>query len=415
MADGWRVLVTTTTRIAEEQLANFPYEVRWRASLLKGSRDLAQLLDDYRMVFVYQELRAGKAVGLADEQVTRLIDEMNADILLIEADGARQLPLKAPRRHEPVIPLDTTVTVNVAGLDALGKPLNTVCYNVDPVITRYGFKPDGLVQPAWLAQILRDEALGLKKIPETSRIVTLLNKADLSGLVYGRGRRTAQLILRKPGANMVAIGSVAREKDPIFEVQQRVGAVILAGGLSRRMGTSKPLLPWGKRTVIQHIVHTLQPFHLSETVVVTGYKAAEVETTLKHSSVKTVFNPIYVKGEMLSSLQAGLRALDDSISAALVVMGDQPQMSPRVVNRILRAGAYNIGTIVAPFYLQQRGHPILIPRQFWPSILNLTSGAPRDAINQHPITHVPIDDDSILRDIDTPEQYQQEKRLAGLE
>lgn len=415
MADGWRVLATTTTRIGQDQLALFPYDVKWRASMLRGERQLERLLDDHRMVFVYQSLRGGKAQGLPEEQVARLIDEMNADILLIEADGARHLPVKAPRHHEPVIPLDTTIVVNVAGLDAIGHTLSEVCYNPEPIIERYGFQPNGLVQPAWLAQIMRDETIGLKNIPETARIVALLNKADSSSLLYGRGRRTAQLMLRKPGVDAVAIGAVQREKDPIFEVQQRIAAVILAGGLSRRMGTSKPLLPWGHSTVIEHIIRTLHPFNLADIVVVTGYKAAAVEKVLKKHPVRTVFNPIYVKGEMLSSLQAGLRSLGDDIGAVLVVMGDQPQMSPRALNRVLRAAAFHTGTVVAPFYLHQRGHPVLIPRQFWPSLLNLESGAPRDIINQHPITHVPFDNDSILRDIDTPAQYQQEKRLAGLE
>lgn len=415
MQDGWRVLASTTTRIGEDQLSLFPHAVRWRSSLLRGDRELAGLLDEHRFIFVYQDIRGSKAQGLPEETVSRLIDEMNADILLIEADGARRLPLKAPHPHEPAIPLDTTVVVGVAGLDAIGQPLQDVLYNPEPVLERYGFKPDAPTQPAWVAQIMRDETLGLKNVPESARVVTLLNKADESTLVYARGRRAAQIILRKPGVSSVAVGAVQREKDPIFEVQQRVAAIVLAGGLSKRMGTSKPLLPWGRGTVIERIIQTLLPFKLAEIIVVTGYKSAEVEKAVESYPVRTAFNPIYVKGEMLSSLQAGLNAASPNIGAALVVMGDQPQMSPRVVHRVLRSGAYNIGAIVAPYYMDQRGHPLLIPQRFWSSILNLKKGAPRDVINQHPITHVPIDNDSIIRDIDTPEQYAHEKRLAGLE
>ncbi|PJF45005.1 MAG: putative selenium-dependent hydroxylase accessory protein YqeC [Phototrophicales bacterium] len=412
--DGWRVLATTTTRIGEDQLALFPHSTRWQSNLLR-QRELAALLDDYRFVFVYQEIRAQKAVGIPSEQVSRLIDEMNADILLIEADGARRMPLKAPRPHEPVIPDDTTLVVPVAGLDALGKPLEEVTYNPQPIYDRYGFLPEALVQPAWIAQIVRDETLGLKNIPTGARIVALLNKADVSGVVYGRGRRVAQLMLRHSSIHSVAIGAVRRTNDPIFEVQQRIAAIVLAGGLSRRMGTSKPLLPWGDKTVIEHIVQLLAPFGFAEIVVVTGYKALEVEKVLKDYEVRTVFNPIYLKGEMLSSLKAGLRALPENISSALIVMGDQPQMVPRILHRILRASAHHPDTIVAPYFRDQRGHPILIPRRFWPSLLALTSGAPRDVINQHPITQVLVDTDVVLRDIDTPDQYAHEKRLAGLE
>lgn len=413
---GWRVLATTTTRIARKELDLFPHAAKWQWNLLQGTRELEPLLDDYGLVFVYQEIRGEKVSGIPIERVSRLVDEMNADVLLVEADGSRRLPLKAPRTHEPVWPTDTTVAVPVAGLDALGQPFDSnVVYNPDPIIERYGFPEGDPIQPAWVAQIVRDETLGLKDVPANARIVPLLNKIDRPGLSLSRARKIAQMILKEPRVHSVVLGSMLNEQNPVAEVQRRIGAIVLAGGLSARMGSSKMLLPWGDRTVIEAVVQKLVPFHLADVVVVTGYKAGEISAQLKRYPIRTVFNSMYSKGEMLSSLRVGLRALDDNISAALVVMGDQPQISVRIVHRVLTTAAQGPESIVAPYYMGRRGHPILIPQRYWKALLRLRHGAPRDVINQHPIMAVNVDTDSILRDIDTPEQYAFEKKLAGLE
>jgi molybdenum cofactor cytidylyltransferase len=415
MREGWRVLATTTTRIGKNELAQFPHSARWQSNLLHGERELATLLDLERLVFVYQETRGDKVIGLPDESVSRLIDEMNADILLVEADGSRRLPLKAPRPYEPVIPRDTTLLVPVAGLDALGLPLDeTAVYNPEPIIERYGFPSGQPIQPAWLAQVVRDEQLGLKDVPPTARVVVLLNKAG-DGLSRGRARRVAQMVLASPRISAVAIGAV-QSKIPVFEVQRRVGIIILAAGMSSRMGTSKVLLKWGRHTVIEAIVNMLVPFRLPEIVVVTGHKAGDVSKTLRNSPVKTVFNPQYKEGEMLSSLQVGLQAMSNDIDACLILLGDQPHLKAKLVRQVLNYYAEGRGSIIAPCYHDQRGHPILIQRRHWPDILALPFGsAPREVINRNPVYTFAVDNDSILRDIDTPEQYAAEKRLAGLE
>ncbi|MBZ0319175.1 MAG: putative selenium-dependent hydroxylase accessory protein YqeC [Anaerolineae bacterium] len=411
-----RVLATTTTRIATSELEQFPHTVHWQSNLLQGKRELATLLDKKRLVFVYQEIRGDKVIGLPSESISRLVDEMNADLLLVEADGSRRLPLKAPRLHEPVIPQDTTLLVPVAGLDALGMPFDeTTVYNPEPIFERYGFPLGQPIQPAWLAQIVRDEQIGLKALPPTARVVVLLNKAG-EGLSRGRARRIAQIILASPKINAVAIGAM-QAKNPVFEVQRRVGVIILAAGLSSRMGGHpKALLKWGRHTVIETIVNTLVPFRLPEIVVVTGYKSGQVASTLQNSPVKIAFNPQFKVGEMLSSLQVGLKTMSSDIDACMVMMGDQPQIRAKLIRQILNLYAEGKGSIIAPMYQGQRGHPILIQRRHWPDILDLPFGsAPRDAINRNPVYTFPVDNDSILRDIDTPEQYAAEKRLAGLE
>jgi molybdenum cofactor cytidylyltransferase len=309
------------------------------------------------------------------------------------------------------------LVVPVAGIDALGKPLDEDhVYNAASILERYGFPEGGTVIPPWMAVTIRDPELGLRGVPEKARVVVLLNKVSTNG--YGRAcaRRVAHLVLRSPRVDGVVLGAMQQPGEPVHELQHRVAAIVLAAGTSSRMGQSKALLPWDDRTVIETIASRLIAARVSDIIVVTGYRSNDVARVLADLPVQVVFNPNYAQGEMLSSLQAGLRWLDPSISACLIVLGDQPTLEGRVINRILTTYAEGKGEIVAPAYRGERGNPVLIGQRFWPELLALESGAPRDVIRRHPdeLAIVEVDTDSILRDIDTPEQYQRERRLAGL-
>lgn len=411
---GLRVLATTTTRIGDDQLGLVPYAARLDTSMSAVS--LA--LNDHRFVFLYDEIRQNKVYGATCEQIPRLLDSIDSDVLLIEADGARGLPLKAPKAHEPVIPAEATLVMPVASLSVLGQPLDEEhVYNAEAIDARYGFGIGSRIKSPWVAQVIRDETLGLKGVPDKARVVALLNQVPAHGYLRGRARMIAQFILRSPRVYGVALGSV-RAADPIHEVQRQVGAVVLAAGMSRRMGQSKVLLPWeGHKTIIEQILEQLLLAKVQRITVVTGHKSAEVRSLAVKMGAEVVYNPDYATGEMLSSLKVGLRALPPHVSAALVVLGDQPRIQARVIAQVLTAYAEGAGDIIAPSYQMRRGHPILIDRRYWQDILNLPpDGAPRDAIDKYKdrIGYVNVNTDSVLRDIDTPQDYRDERRSAGI-
>jgi len=184
-------------------------------------------------------------------------------------------------------------------------------------------------------------------------------------------------------------------------------AIVLAAGESKRMGQPKMLMPWGKSTVIQTVISTLQASGVIDILVVTGGAHQQIESLIGQS-VQIVFNEKYAEGEMLSSLQAGLRAKKYEASAALICLGDQPQVQGRSVQRILQEYKETSASIIVPSYQMRRGHPWLVVREHWEAILQMHApDSPREFLERHrrEIHYVDIDTPSILQDLDTPEDY----------
>jgi molybdenum cofactor cytidylyltransferase len=187
-----------------------------------------------------------------------------------------------------------------------------------------------------------------------------------------------------------------------------IAAIILAAGQSARMGQPKMLLPWGKTTVIEHVVVTFRNAGVEEILVITGGGREEVEEAISNQPVRTAYNAEYARGEMLSSLQHGLAALPQEVEAALIGLGDQPQVKEGTVRLIRQAYEEDESRLVIPSFQMKRGHPWLVARPLWDEILAMKPPqSPRDFLNKHAseIHYVEVETASILTDLDTPEDY----------
>jgi molybdenum cofactor cytidylyltransferase len=196
---------------------------------------------------------------------------------------------------------------------------------------------------------------------------------------------------------------------------KNIAAVILAAGLSRRMGKPKMLLPWGETTVLGQIISTFARAGASEIVVVTGGAREAVEAEAARLAgefpVRYVHNPAHESGEMLSSLQCGLAALGPEVESALIGLGDQPQLSLDAARKVVSAFESPSTRLVVPSHNQRRGHPWLVRRDLWGEILSLKAPQTlRDFLNSNTrgILYVEADQ-TILKDLDTPEDYQRER------
>lgn len=190
-------------------------------------------------------------------------------------------------------------------------------------------------------------------------------------------------------------------------------AIVLAAGQGWRMGPGrqqlKLLLPWGDTTILGQTLRHVQRSSLDHILVVTGHEAAAVAAIAAAHQLPTIHNPHYATGEMLSSLQAGLRQVADSCAAVLVVLADQPLVTPAIIDQLLAAYRQGPAGIVAPIYQGQRGNPVLFDRRHFAGLLALPAGAaPRDLLQKHPadMQLVAVDSDAILADIDRPEDYE---------
>ena len=192
-----------------------------------------------------------------------------------------------------------------------------------------------------------------------------------------------------------------------------ISAILLAAGQSRRMGQPKLLLPWGKVPILEHVVSIFAQAGIEDILVITGGAHEQIqEIILKCSEeypVRCVYNRDYENGEMLSSIQWGLRDLDGQVAAAAMIgLGDQPQVQTGTVRAVREAFMQMERPLVVPSYGKRRGHPWLVARPLWNELLEISPiQTARDFLNAHAheIDYLAIESPSILADLDTPEDY----------
>jgi len=191
-----------------------------------------------------------------------------------------------------------------------------------------------------------------------------------------------------------------------------ISAIILAAGESKRMGQPKMLLPWGKLTVLEHVIMTFQNTGIEDIIVITGGAHQEVEKLIHPGKVRGIYNTEFSNGEMLASIQCGLMSLKDQATATLIGLGDQPQVQEETVRLICKTFEEKESRLIVPSFQMRRGHPWLVERSLWNALLEMRSPySPRDFLNKYAdeIQYVPVDNASILADLDTPEDYQRSR------
>jgi len=197
-----------------------------------------------------------------------------------------------------------------------------------------------------------------------------------------------------------------------------ISAIVLAAGESRRMGRPKQLLEWQGKTLLLHVLENLINSSADEIILVLGHEAEKIRKSLPEFQIKIVINPDYKQG-MASSLRQGLLAMNPTSEAFLVLLADQPGIGPEIINRVIRdfQQADPKRGIGRPVYRGLQGHPVLIGVQYLQEALQLQGdvGA-RQILMNHPtdILEIEVDQDVVLMDMDTPEEYRKYMRLAGL-
>jgi molybdenum cofactor cytidylyltransferase len=187
-----------------------------------------------------------------------------------------------------------------------------------------------------------------------------------------------------------------------------ISAIILAAGESKRMGRPKMLLPWSGSTVLQTVVSAFQASGVNDILVITGAAHDQIDPLI-HDPVHAVFNENYKQGEMLSSIQAGLRATLHESQATFIALGDQPQIQVKTILNLLEEFKKTTAPLIVPSFNMRRGHPWLVARELWEEIINMQpTHSAREFLERHArdIHYVKLDTPTVLQDLDTPEDYQ---------
>jgi molybdenum cofactor cytidylyltransferase len=186
----------------------------------------------------------------------------------------------------------------------------------------------------------------------------------------------------------------------------RVAALVLAAGLSRRMGSNKLLADDGGVPLVRRTVEAALASRARPVLVVTGNEAQRVRGALEGLEVTFIDAPDHAEG-LSASLKAGLRALPVPAEAVLVCLGDMPRVPAETLDRLISAWNPVEGrAICVPVHQGRRGNPVLWDRRFVPEMLDLTGDQGAKALlsaHAELVAEVPVDAPGVHLDVDTPE------------
>jgi molybdenum cofactor cytidylyltransferase len=196
-----------------------------------------------------------------------------------------------------------------------------------------------------------------------------------------------------------------------------VAAIILAAGASRRMGSSKPMLPWDGTTLIRWELQQLQDSCAEEILIVLGNHGEAVRRSLGEAAKHTVFNQRWAQGRA-TSLAMGARSLiergvrPDAIVVQNVDQPTRPDIVDRLVSELRATGA----EIVQPSYRGKAGHPVVLAGFLLEELAEVreeTLGL-RAIVDAHPPRIIEMDDAVVRLDLDTPDLLDEARQILGI-
>jgi molybdenum cofactor cytidylyltransferase len=408
------VIVTATTHLATSQL--FLADQHRVARTLEDIFRLEKELPFGVMALTGEVAQPGRTSGLDIKllEAVRSFAATHKIPLLIEADGSRQKPVKAPAEHEPAIPAFVDQVLVVAGLSALGKPLTEEwVHRPERFAALAGLEPGKEITAQSLARVLLHANGGLKNIPDGSRRVVVLNQADSQGL-RDAARQLAGPQWLLSAYDSVIVSALGVSEGQVFAAYEPTAGIILAaGGASRyQTGSSqlpKQLLTLGGQTFVRTVANTALAAGLTPVIVVLGAYAERVRVSLEGLPVKCILNSNWKDGQS-TSVRAGLDSLPERCGSAIFLLVDQPQVPVALVRLLSETHAAELPPLTAPLVKGRRANPVLFDRRTFPDLHKLTGDMGGRALfaegSPYSPTWVTFDDPGLLLDVDTPEDYQ---------
>ena len=283
------------------------------------------------------------------------------------------------------------------------------------VIVTHGHSKDGIA----LKQVIHSGAayigmIGSKRKVRLMKEEFLANnwatKVELDSIYAPIGidihSKTVQEIAISIAGQLVKV----RQESSRLAQGPHIEIIILAAGKSERMGQQKLLMPFGEKTILENIVDKARRSKATAVKVVIGSNRAEICELIRDYPVEIIENEAYERG-MLSSVQCGFNALSKAAGAGMILLGDQPMVQTKVIDMLIDTFEKTGKGIIIPAYNLKRGHPVLIDTKYLSKINNLDpERGLRQLMDENPedIYELEVDTNTILKDIDTIEDYKRE-------
>jgi molybdenum cofactor cytidylyltransferase len=199
------------------------------------------------------------------------------------------------------------------------------------------------------------------------------------------------------------------------EPTQRTVAVVLAAGAATRFGATKPLAEFEGRPLIDHVLDAARAGGADRCVVVVGHDAQAITTAVaRHDDVEVVVNPEHGQGQA-TSVQVGIAAVaqDPEAAVAVMLLADQPGISPGVVRQVV-AALEDGADVARARYDDGPGHPVAFPRRTWPRLTDDLAGdeGARQLFGDLDVAHVLVPG-PMPADVDRPEDLDRLVREAA--
>lgn len=395
---GCKVLVTTTTAIyyPNQGLYDFisigPESPRARIGItVWGSRVNAD----------------NKLIGIAPELVDHVFNSQQYDHILVEADGARGNPVKAPAQHEPVIPSASTKCIGVIGLTCLGQRVADVVHR--PLLWQEltGSASEDRVNKSDLLVLIKSNNGLFKNAPPASERYLILNQAGSPTLIA-----EGELILKEAANQGVLLdgGLITDLHTGVYQSYPNPGfitGVIMASGNSKRFPGNKLLEDFQGRSLVEWVIRAAAASDLKETVVV--YQHPEVKSIAEKYGTTAVYNPQADHGQS-QAVKLGVKAASPAAQGIMFLTGDQPLITANYINQVIYSFDNQQYLAVQSLYQEIEGHPVLFSSKLRPDLLNLSGDVGGRMILKNlpekQVKKVRFNDLYIGMDIDTIEDYQ---------
>ncbi len=386
-----RVLVSTSTKV-------YPFP---GLPLIEDPASLSAAFREHAVVFLGRRVAGGKLSAPEDLPLESLRDE--ADLLLLECDGARGRSLKVHQPHDPQLPAVCSLGFMVLGASALGAPTDDEhLHRAGLAPEHWGLKPGAALGAADIRRLVLSPDGYLGKAGRVG-LRLFINQAD----AHPAAAEELATSLAERWAGPIVTGS-ARQGDfmNVSEPASRPCLILCAAGQGRRFGGDKRRFELKGRPLLDWSLGAYAGLPLLRRCLVLGpdSRDADLAREAEARGWQVVHNPDPDAG-LSGSWRAGLATLADDATGALLALADMPAPRPETLRAILAEIAAEPARPLRPVHDGQPGHPVYLPRTALPELAAVSEdqGA-RALLPALQPFHLESKDPGVILDLDHPDQ-----------